>query len=93
MALWSSKQWSNSSLTNKKNYNNIYSKTEKEREEWVQAVEQQILSSLQTNETNKLKAKNGGLAADNITILTMKNVLGNSNCADCDAPSNLSLQN
>jgi hypothetical protein len=27
----------------------------KEREEWVQAIEQQILSSLQTNETNKLK--------------------------------------
>jgi Arf-GAP/GTPase/ANK repeat/PH domain-containing protein 1/3 len=26
-----------------------------EREEWVQAIEQQILSSLQTNETNKLK--------------------------------------
>lgn len=58
-----------------------------EREEWVQAIEQQILSSLQTNETNKLKAKNGGLAADNITILTMKNVPGNLNCADCDAPN------
>lgn len=26
-----------------------------EREEWVQAIEAQILSSLQTNETNKLK--------------------------------------
>ena len=29
-----------------------------EREEWVQAIEQQILSSLQTNETNKLKVGN-----------------------------------
>ena len=28
-----------------------------EREEWVQAVEQQILSSLQSNETNKFKVK------------------------------------
>lgn len=28
-----------------------------EREEWVQAIEQQILSSLQTNETNKLKVR------------------------------------
>jgi Arf-GAP/GTPase/ANK repeat/PH domain-containing protein 1/3 len=26
-----------------------------EREEWVQAIEQQILSSLQSNETNKFK--------------------------------------
>ncbi|CAF0773886.1 unnamed protein product [Brachionus calyciflorus] len=58
-----------------------------EREEWVQAVEQQILSSLQLNETNKLKAKNGGFTADNITILTMKSVPGNMTCADCDAPN------
>lgn len=59
-----------------------------EREEWVQAIEQQILSSLQTNETNKLKTKNGS-AVDNTTILAMKNVPGNSLCADCDAPSKL----
>ena len=80
----------------------------KEREEWVHAIEQQILSSLQCNETNKLKvisnfrnfsiyvnkiiiflfkSKNGGLAADNLTILTMKSVPGNTTCADCDAPS------
>ncbi len=29
--------------------------TYEEREEWVQAIEQQILSSLQSNETNKFK--------------------------------------
>ena len=58
-----------------------------EREEWVQSIEQQILSSLQLNETNKLKAKHGGFTADNLTILTMKNVPGNTACADCDAPS------
>ena len=56
-----------------------------EREEWVQAIEQQILSSLQLNETNKLKAKNGGPAADNVTIQTMKSLPGNNTCADCDA--------
>ena len=28
-----------------------------EREEWVQAIEQQILSSLQSNETNKFKVQ------------------------------------
>lgn len=55
-----------------------------EREEWVQAIEQQILSSLQTNETNKLKAK----GADNTTILTMKSIPGNNTCADCDSQSN-----
>lgn len=60
-----------------------------EREEWVQAIEQQILSSLQLNETNKLKSKNGAFSADNVTILTMKSVPGNNTCADCDAPSKL----
>ncbi len=54
-----------------------------EREEWVQAIEQQILSSLQTNETNKLKAK----GVDNLTILNMKSIPGNNTCADCDSPS------
>lgn len=58
-----------------------------EREEWVQAIEQQILSSLQSNETNKLKNKLGCIAADNMAIQTMKNVAGNNACADCDAPN------
>jgi Arf-GAP/GTPase/ANK repeat/PH domain-containing protein 1/3 len=58
-----------------------------EREEWVQAIEQQILSSLQTNETNKLKAKHGAFTADSVAILTVKCVAGNSHCADCDALS------
>ena len=57
-----------------------------ERDEWVQSVEKQILASLQSNETNKIRSKNGVISADNDTILTMKNVKGNSNCADCDAP-------
>jgi Arf-GAP with GTPase, ANK repeat and PH domain-containing protein 1/3/4/5/6/9/11 len=56
-----------------------------ERQEWVNAIESQILSSLQLNETNKLKSKTGGLNADNVNILKMKNVAGNSECADCDA--------
>lgn len=58
-----------------------------EREEWVQAVEQQILSSLQSNETNKFKNKLGGLSADNMSIQAMKNVPGNHSCVDCDAPN------
>lgn len=60
-----------------------------EREEWVQAIEKQILTSLQSNETNKLKAKNGGFAADSVAILTMKSVPGNNVCADCDSQSKL----
>ena len=58
-----------------------------EREEWVQAIEQQILSSLQLNEPNKLKTKSGGSAADNGAVLAMKSVPGNMACCDCDAPS------
>jgi Arf-GAP/GTPase/ANK repeat/PH domain-containing protein 1/3 len=58
-----------------------------EREEWVQAIEQQILSSLQTNETGKSKTKHGVFTADSVAIQNMKCVPGNSLCADCDAPS------
>jgi len=56
-----------------------------EREEWVQAIEKQILFSLQGNETNKLKAK----GVDNLTILTMKRIPGNNTCADCDSSSKI----
>jgi Arf-GAP/GTPase/ANK repeat/PH domain-containing protein 1/3 len=66
---------------------NFEAASNEEREEWVQAIEQQILSSLQSNEPNKLKSKNGGFA-DSVTILTLKSVPGNSACVDCDAPSN-----
>lgn len=66
---------------------NFEATSAEEREEWVQAVEQQILNSLQLNDNNKNRTKNGGLAADNDTILNMKNLPGNSACADCDAPN------
>ena len=33
-----------------------------ERDEWVQAIEQQILSSLQMNESNKSKVRSAELA-------------------------------
>ena len=56
----------------------------------MQSIEQQILSSLQSNETNKNRTKNGGLAADNDTIQNLKNFAGNSVCADCDALSKFS---
>jgi Arf-GAP/GTPase/ANK repeat/PH domain-containing protein 1/3 len=66
---------------------NFEAASNEEREEWVQAIEAQILSSLQSNEPNKLKSKNGGFTVDSVTIQTLKNVPGNTQCVDCDAPN------
>ncbi|KAL1500873.1 hypothetical protein ABEB36_006298 [Hypothenemus hampei] len=53
-----------------------------ERDEWVSAIEQQILSSLQLNESSKTK----GNSAEANAIQTIKNrVAGNGFCVDCDA--------
>ncbi|CAG9864076.1 unnamed protein product [Phyllotreta striolata] len=56
-----------------------------ERDEWVSAIEQQILNSLQSNETSKAKGANPTEAS---TIQSIKTrVAGNGCCADCDAPN------
>lgn len=61
--------------------------SQEERDEWVTAIEQQILYSLQGNESNKSKTRQGH-PIDAQTIATLKNqVPGNLQCADCDAPS------
>ncbi|CAH1997408.1 unnamed protein product [Acanthoscelides obtectus] len=53
-----------------------------ERDEWVTAIEQQILNSLQLNESTKMKAN----PADASTIQQIKaRVPGNGCCVDCDA--------
>nr|CAH7721960.1 unnamed protein product [Callosobruchus chinensis] len=53
-----------------------------ERDEWVSAIEQQILNSLQLNESAKQKA----IPADASTIQQIKaRVPGNGCCVDCDA--------
>ncbi len=58
-----------------------------ERDEWVAAIEQQILSSLQGNESNKAKGQ-AASAVDLQTMKTIKNdIPGNLKCVDCDAPS------
>ena len=60
---------------------------QEERDDWVAAIEQQILASLQGNETNK-KRSNGGPAHDPHAVNMIKTqVPGNDACADCDAPS------
>jgi hypothetical protein len=58
-----------------------------ERDEWVQAIEQQILCSLQNIESSKAAraAKTGGPSmADFSCIQTIKQTSGNGFCADCE---------
>ena len=58
-----------------------------EREEWVTAIEHQILSSLQGNESSKSKSRMNSLV-DAASIQSLRStVIGNANCADCDAPN------
>lgn len=57
-----------------------------ERNDWVSAIEQQILTTLQGNESNKSKSRlNSSLEA--ATILSIRTcVPGNTTCVDCNAP-------
>ena len=55
-----------------------------DRDEWVQAIEQQILCSLQGNESSKSKATSG--LSDQATITRLKSdIRGNTRCVDCDS--------
>lgn len=56
--------------------------TTDEREEWVAAIEQQILASLQGNESSKKQS-----TTDPAGILAIRNTRGNNLCADCGAAS------
>lgn len=57
-----------------------------EREEWICAIEQQILSSLQNSQCDKSKLHNVN-SVDDSTIHSIRTVPGNKYCVDCDAPS------
>ncbi|KAM8967647.1 arf-GAP with GTPase, ANK repeat and PH domain-containing protein 3-like [Pelodytes ibericus] len=57
-----------------------------ERELWVQAVESQILASLQGCESSKNKTRLGS-QSDALAIQSIRSVRGNSLCADCDTPN------
>ncbi|XP_044278458.1 arf-GAP with GTPase, ANK repeat and PH domain-containing protein 3 isoform X2 [Varanus komodoensis] len=57
-----------------------------ERELWVQAIEGQILASLQGCESSKNKARLGS-HGDATALQSMRTVRGNSFCVDCDAPN------
>ena len=61
-----------------------------ERDEWVQAIEQQILFSLQNIESSKAaRAAKSGAAqiADSASVQAIKQIPGNGLCADCEQPS------
>lgn len=57
-----------------------------EREEWVCAIEQQILSSLQNSQCDKTKLHNVN-SVDESTIHSIRTVPGNRYCVDCNSPS------
>jgi Arf-GAP/GTPase/ANK repeat/PH domain-containing protein 1/3 len=60
--------------------------SQEERDEWVTAIEQQILSSLQLNLSDKSKSRSAPVS-DRAVIQTIRSVRGNAYCADCDAPN------
>ena len=63
---------------------NTYCLALQERDEWVAAIEQQILASLQGNESSKKQS-----TTDPAGILAIRNTRGNNLCADCGAASKL----
>ncbi|XP_041423196.1 arf-GAP with GTPase, ANK repeat and PH domain-containing protein 3 isoform X1 [Xenopus laevis] len=57
-----------------------------DRELWVQAIESQILASLQGCESTKNKARLGS-QSDTVAIQSIRSIRGNSLCVDCDTPN------
>ncbi|KAM5125730.1 arf-GAP with GTPase, ANK repeat and PH domain-containing protein 3-like [Mantella aurantiaca] len=57
-----------------------------DRELWVQAIESQILASLQSCESAKNKTRLGS-QSDALAIQSIRSVRGNSLCVDCDTPN------
>uniref|UniRef100_A0A8D2IV14 ArfGAP with GTPase domain, ankyrin repeat and PH domain 2 n=1 Tax=Varanus komodoensis TaxID=61221 RepID=A0A8D2IV14_VARKO len=57
-----------------------------ERDSWVQAIESQILASLQCCESSKNKARMDS-QSEAVAIQAIRNAKGNSLCVDCGAPN------
>ncbi|XP_069509447.1 arf-GAP with GTPase, ANK repeat and PH domain-containing protein 2 isoform X2 [Ambystoma mexicanum] len=57
-----------------------------ERDSWVQAIESQILASLQCCESSKNKARMDS-QSEAVAIQAIRNSKGNAFCVDCDAPN------
>ncbi|XP_055978106.1 arf-GAP with GTPase, ANK repeat and PH domain-containing protein 1 isoform X4 [Sorex fumeus] len=58
--------------------------TYEERDAWVQAIEGQILASLQSCESSKNKSRLTS-QTEAMALQSIRNVRGNSRCVDCDA--------
>ncbi|XP_069867354.1 arf-GAP with GTPase, ANK repeat and PH domain-containing protein 1 isoform X1 [Dipodomys merriami] len=58
--------------------------TYEERDAWVQAVESQILASLQSCESSKNKSRLTS-QSEAMALQSIRNIRGNSHCVDCDA--------
>uniref|UniRef100_A0A915HLG1 Uncharacterized protein n=1 Tax=Romanomermis culicivorax TaxID=13658 RepID=A0A915HLG1_ROMCU len=56
-----------------------------ERDQWVQAIEQQILCSLQSNSSTKTNSSR--MHGDRSSVQALKTISGNDKCADCGAPN------
>uniref|UniRef100_A0A8C5HGY2 Arf-GAP with GTPase, ANK repeat and PH domain-containing protein 1-like n=1 Tax=Gouania willdenowi TaxID=441366 RepID=A0A8C5HGY2_GOUWI len=57
-----------------------------ERDSWVQAIESQILASLQLCESSKNKARRNS-QSEAMVLQMIRNAKGNNFCVDCDAPN------
>ncbi|XP_056129735.1 arf-GAP with GTPase, ANK repeat and PH domain-containing protein 1-like [Lampris incognitus] len=57
-----------------------------ERDSWVQAIESQILASLQLCESSKNKARKNS-QSEAVALQAIRNAKGNNSCVDCDAPN------
>ncbi|KAM6947151.1 arf-GAP with GTPase, ANK repeat and PH domain-containing protein 1-like [Lycodopsis pacificus] len=57
-----------------------------ERDSWVQAIESQILASLQLCESSKNKARRNS-QSEAVVLQAIRNAKGNNFCVDCDAPN------
>ncbi|XP_061076041.1 arf-GAP with GTPase, ANK repeat and PH domain-containing protein 2 isoform X2 [Conger conger] len=57
-----------------------------ERDAWVQAIESQILASLQSCESGRNKARRNS-QSEAVALQAIRNAKGNSLCVDCEAPN------
>ncbi|KAM9189051.1 arf-GAP with GTPase, ANK repeat and PH domain-containing protein 1 isoform 4-T4 [Mergus octosetaceus] len=58
--------------------------TYEERDAWVQAIESQILASLQSCESSKNKSRMTS-QSEAMALQSIRNIRGNSHCVDCEA--------
>ncbi|XP_032133480.1 arf-GAP with GTPase, ANK repeat and PH domain-containing protein 1 isoform X3 [Sapajus apella] len=60
--------------------------TYEERDAWVQAIESQILASLQSCESSKNKSRLTS-QSEAMALQSIRNMRGNSHCVDCETPN------